>query len=91
MATNGTTKTPVSGGSTGASTRGPRVGRLNRVADVARELRRIYRLSRSGELDTVDLGRLANTLQILVGILKTSDLEERIEALEQMNNGQQQP
>jgi hypothetical protein len=88
MKSNSTTKSAANGGGTGASPRSPRIGSLTKVSDISRELRRIYRLSRCGNLDTVDLGRLANTLQILVSILKTSDLESRIEALEKVSHAQ---
>lgn len=88
MSANCTTKPATNSSGTGVSPRAPRIGSLTKVSDVSRELRRIYRLSRCGALDTVDLGRLANTLQILVSILKTSDLESRIEALEKVSHAQ---
>ncbi len=56
--------------------------KLQDIADVKRELARIYRESRSGKMLTADLGRFANVLAILARVMSDSDLESRILALE---------
>lgn len=55
---------------------------LKTVQDCGRELAKLIRLSRSGRLDTQDLSRYANALQILTRILEGGELEARIAALE---------
>ena len=55
---------------------------LASAGDVARELARLYRQARAGQMEVQDASRLANILQILARVLETSDLEARIEALE---------
>lgn len=50
--------------------------------DVRRELARIYREGKAGQRNVPDVSRLANVLQILSRCIETSDLESRIEALE---------
>lgn len=46
------------------------------------ELRAVYRENRRGELCNDDAKSLMNILKIMNGIIETSDLETRIEALE---------
>ncbi|AEB85515.1 hypothetical protein [Alicycliphilus denitrificans] len=55
---------------------------LASAGDVARELARLYRQARAGQMEVQDASRLANILQILARVLETSDLEARIEELE---------
>ena len=55
---------------------------LASAGDVARELARLYRQARAGQMEVQDASRLANILQILARVLETSALEARIEALE---------
>lgn len=57
--------------------------KLATATDVSRELARLYREARSGRIDVADASRLANMLSILARILGDSELEARIEALEQ--------
>ena len=73
-------------GNTSASARAPRVGRLTRTSDVLRECRRVYRMARTGEIETADLSRYVNCLQIMVNIMRSGDLEQRVEALEEVRN-----
>lgn len=61
--------------------------KLASAGDVARELARLYRQARAGQMEVQDASRLANILQILARVLETSDLEARIEALEGGNDG----
>ena len=81
----------ANGGTTSNSGRAPRIGHLTKVSDISRELRRIYRASRCGELETCDLSRLTNCLQVMVNVLRDSDLEKRIQQLEATNNANRQP
>jgi hypothetical protein len=73
-------------GSTSTTARAPRVGHLTRTSDVLRECRRVYRMARSGEIETSDMSRYVNCLQIMVNIMRTGDLEQRLEALEEARN-----
>ena len=57
--------------------------KLATSTDVSRELAKLYREARSGRIDVADASRLANMLSILSRILSDSELESRIEALEQ--------
>jgi len=57
--------------------------KLATATDVSRELAKLYREARSGRIDVSDASRLANMLSILARILSDSELEARIEALEQ--------
>ena len=57
--------------------------KLASATDVSRELAKLYREARSGRIDVSDASRLANMLSILARILSDSELEARIEALEQ--------
>lgn len=57
--------------------------KLATSTDVSRELAKLYREARSGRIDVADASRLANLLSILSRILSDSELEARIEALEQ--------
>lgn len=50
--------------------------------DVRRELARLYREARAGRVEVPDASRLANILQILARCIETSDLEQRLIALE---------
>jgi hypothetical protein len=62
----------------------PRIAPLNSALDCRRELARVYRMARRGELETHDLTRYAHTLQIMVGMIRDSDMEKRISVLEDM-------
>lgn len=55
---------------------------LASAGDVARELARLYRSAKAGQVEVQDASRLANILQILARVLETSDLEQRIVKLE---------
>lgn len=57
--------------------------KLTNATEVSRELAKLYREARSGRIDVADASRLANMLSILSRILSDSELEARIEALEQ--------
>ncbi len=56
--------------------------RLNSVNDVAKEVRKLYRESRAGTLAVKEATSLAYLLNMLANILATSDLESRLEQLE---------
>jgi len=60
----------------------PRIGRLDTVGGVVRELGRIYREGRRGALDLTDMTRLATVLREIRCALEASDIERRLEALE---------
>lgn len=56
--------------------------KLSSVADVNREIQRVYRECRSGLLDVSDGSKLAHILSLIARIHETSDLEARLAALE---------
>ena len=60
-----------------------RIGPLETPIDCRRELARVYRESRRGQISTADAGRFANILQTLVSMSRDIDLEARIKALEE--------
>jgi len=57
--------------------------KLQSVGDISHELGRIYREARAGKLDVAECSKLANVLAICARIITDSDLEARIERLEQ--------
>lgn len=57
--------------------------KLTNATEVGRELAKLYREARSGRIKVEDASRLANMLSILARILSDSELEQRIEILEQ--------
>lgn len=59
-----------------------RVGRLDSVWRVRRELARVYKAARRGELDTGDATRLTYCLVSLVKMIEVQDIEKRLRALE---------
>lgn len=61
---------------------------LATAQDVRRELARLYRDGKSGQRDIQDVSRLANVLQILCRVIEDSDLEKRIETLEEAHHGE---
>ncbi len=58
------------------------IGPLDSIPSVRRELARIYRAARLGELDTTDASKLGNLLAILGRLIESSELAQRVEALE---------
>jgi len=60
----------------------PNVSRLDSVISCRREIARVYKEGRKGKIETQDMTRFVSVLQTLVNVLRDSDLEKRIEALE---------
>ncbi|MDD2500781.1 MAG: hypothetical protein PHN92_08180 [Geobacter sp.] len=60
---------------------------LSRLSDVRFEVARLYREARSGKLDVQNATRLAYLLQVLAKVIEGGELEKRIEALEQAQEG----
>ncbi len=56
--------------------------RLDTVGDARREVAKLYRMAREGELDISDASKLANILALIARMVEGSDLEARLEALE---------
>lgn len=56
--------------------------KLSSVADVQRELSKLYWLARSKRMDVSEASKLANILVMVARIMETSDLEARLSALE---------
>jgi hypothetical protein len=56
--------------------------KLDSLADVKREMAKIYREARSGILDVQDSTKLVWVLQAVGKVIESSDLEKRIEILE---------
>ena len=61
--------------------------KLASATDCHREAAAIYRLWKSGMLDSQELSRAANVLAIIARIVTDSELETRLEALEKMAAG----
>ena len=62
--------------------RGPRIGPLNTVQSVRRELGRVYRLARKGEITIEELRAFTYALKILSELVEHAELEGRLDALE---------
>ena len=56
---------------------------LDTMNDVKREMAKVYREARSGIIGTQDLTKLTWCLQAVAKVIETSDIEQRIEQLEQ--------
>lgn len=56
--------------------------RLDTVSDARREVAKLYRMAREGEIEISDASKLANILALLARMVEGSDLEARLEALE---------
>ena len=61
--------------------------KLETVQNVRRELARIYREARRGELKVETATRLAYLLDLMSRLIERSELEARIEALERQGRG----
>lgn len=64
----------------------PRGARLHTASHIRKELSRIYRLAERGKRDVGETERLSRILGLMSRILETSDLEQRLEALENAQN-----
>lgn len=56
--------------------------KLDTLQDVKREMAKLYRESRSGLLDVQEATKLTWMLQAVGKVIESSDLEKRVEALE---------
>jgi len=56
--------------------------KLDSLTDIKREMAKVYRESRSERIDTVTATKLVWMLQAVSKVIEGSDLEKRIEALE---------
>lgn len=65
----------------------PRVGRLDSIMAIRRELARVYKDARQGRLATADASRLGFLLGLLAKIIEGSALEQRLGALEMLLKG----
>lgn len=66
------------------STLPPRIGRINTAAGVRKELAKLYKEARSGQVPVADASRLGALLAALARIIEQSDLECRVRALERV-------
>jgi hypothetical protein len=64
--------------------RGPKIGRLTTVMEVAAELGKIYRDARHEKIEAGFANRLANILSALRQCLETAEFERRIAEIEAM-------
>lgn len=58
-------------------------GKLDSIRDVRKEMARCYREARSGVIEVVDATKFVWMLQAVAKVIESSDLEKRIEILEQ--------
>lgn len=68
-------------------TRKPRIGRLNSARDIRREMARVYRKSRHGEMDLSQLSTYIKALSAMLVPIRDNELEERIKKLEGSGRG----
>ena len=61
----------------------PRIGNLITASDCRREIAKVYKLGRRGDMQTSDMTRFASVLQILIGAIRDGDFEERLKQLEE--------
>ncbi|MDA0653746.1 MAG: hypothetical protein O3C49_10780 [Proteobacteria bacterium] len=59
-----------------------RIGKLDTLGGVLREMGNVYRLARRGKLDTLDGTRLVAVLAEMRRVMEATDLEQRLRALE---------
>ena len=59
-----------------------RVGKLDTARDVRKELSRLYRAGRRGDLPASDASKLGSILGLILRSIETTELEERISKLE---------
>jgi len=59
-----------------------RIGRLNNLGGILREMARVYKLARRREIETADASRLVGILTQLRNCVEAGDLERRITELE---------
>lgn len=59
-----------------------RVGRLDTLARLRLEMRRVYQLARAGRIEVRDLPRFIYALREMADLIRTVELEERLAALE---------
>jgi hypothetical protein len=55
---------------------------LRTIGEVHAEAARIYRLARSGQMDSADCSRLASVLALISRMIEGGELERRVRALE---------
>lgn len=60
---------------------------LTKLEHVRDELARVYRSARTGKIETQEATRLTYILVALSKVIESSDLEQRIDALEQSSGG----
>ncbi|RLW55472.1 MAG: hypothetical protein B6D76_03560 [gamma proteobacterium symbiont of Stewartia floridana] len=66
----------------GKKLRKPRIGRLNSALDVRREMARVYKKARHGEMDLTELNGYIKALSAMLVPIRDTELEERIKRLE---------
>lgn len=64
-----------------------RTGKLDTALDVRRELARLYRAGRRGELEASDASKLASILGLILRCIEAADIEERLDRLEGHGDG----
>ena len=60
----------------------PRIGRLDTLAQIRREMTRVYRAARRHDLDLQELRTFIYALQSIAGVLKDGELQVRLDAIE---------
>ena len=63
--------------------RKPTIGPLDSLQRVRRELGRVYKLARRGELETDQLRAFTHCLKVMAELIEAGDLEKRLDAVEQ--------
>lgn len=61
--------------------------KLATIEDCRREMARVYRAARTGQTDTADASRLVYMLTSIAKMIEIGQLEQRLIALEEAQNG----
>ena len=56
---------------------------LRTISEVQAEAGRVYRLARSGQMDSAECSRLASVLALIARMIEGGELERRLEQLEE--------
>jgi hypothetical protein len=59
------------------------VGKLTTLAQVRREMVRVYKAARQGQLESQEGSRLVFMLTAIARLIESSDIEQRLEGVEQ--------
>ena len=62
--------------------RNVRIGKMDTLGGILKEMGAVYRLARRKDIDTLDANRLVSMLAEMRRVMEVSELEQRLRALE---------